>query len=82
MAVERAAGVPHGRLAEGGDAVADRLDAGHRRAAAGEGSHQDPERRRHRRPRAAAPAARPASGCPCASSDLTTPMARTPAARR
>ena len=43
-----AARVADRRLAERGDAVADRLDARHRRAAAGERPHQDPQRRADR----------------------------------
>ena len=42
---ECAAGVDDRRVAERADAVADRLDARHRRAAAGERPHQDPEGR-------------------------------------
>jgi hypothetical protein len=40
---QRALGVPDCGLAKGGDAVADRLDAGHGGAAAGERSHEHPD---------------------------------------
>ena len=46
MTVKRAVRVPHLRLAERGYAVADRLDTGHRRAAAREGAQQQPDRER------------------------------------
>ena len=66
--VRRAVGTA--RLAEDGHGVADRLDAGHRGAAAGERAQQQPQRQR----RAAAPAARGGAstggGCPPAGAHL------------
>ena len=70
MAVRVRRAWANGRLAEGGDAVADGLDAGHGRAAAGEGSHQDPERRRRRRPAAGAAGGTTGTGRPPASDRL------------